>query len=403
MTNRTVIVVGLGYIGLPTSLALASSGVDTIGFDYDKEHVEILQKGQVTFKEKGLPELFDAALKKGIKFTSQIPAGDFYIIAVPTPYEKESKRVDPSYVVSAFNEVYGVCKENAIVIIESTIAPGTIDKYIRPLVRTKKINLVHCPERIIPGNMVYELTNNSRTIGADTPKVAEEVKTVYSSFCKGNIVLTNIKTAEMTKVVENTFRDINIAYANELVKICEKANLDVYEVIRIANMHPRVHILTPGPGVGGHCISIDPWFLVGEYPSEAKLVKQAREINDSMPSYVLERAGKIANVHGIPSSRIGLYGLTYKQDVDDIRESPTLQLLDFSKNHLGPSFPVFDPMVVEKKIPEQVMDFDQFLSQVDMVIIMQNHTHLLMNANKLSSKIVFDTKKCLSGVNIFTY
>ena len=239
--------------------------------------IETLKKGQLTFKEDGLMDLFEEAKKKGISFTSNIKDlvnENFFIISVPTPYDKDSKKIDPSYVVSAFSSIYSICPEGSIIVIESTISPGTIDKTVRPLVKEKHVNLVHCPERIIPGNMVYELKHNSRTIGADDAEIGERVKKVYSSFCEGNIVITSIKVAEMTKVVENTFRDINIAYANELVKICEKAGVDVYEVIRISNAHPRVNILQPGPGVGGHCISVDPWFLVGDYPMEANLIKR---------------------------------------------------------------------------------------------------------------------------------
>jgi UDP-N-acetyl-D-mannosaminuronic acid dehydrogenase len=403
MVDTKIVVVGLGYIGLPTSLALASAGNSVIGFDLDANRVQKLQHGIVTFEEKGLDDLFKTAVQKGIKFSSTLPSESFYIICVPTPYDKESKRIDPVYVVDAFKEVYQACEPDAVVVIESTISPGTIDRFVRPLISDKKINLVHCPERIIPGNMVFELSHNSRTIGADKPEIAEKVKKVYSTFCKGEIVITNIRTAEMTKVVENTFRDINIACANELVKICDEANLDVYEVIKIANMHPRVHILQPGPGVGGHCISVDPWFLVGDFPMTANLIKAARMENDSMPGYVLKRVSALAKAKGIEPNRIGLYGLTYKQDVDDIRESPTLQLLEIENEHLGPSLPVFDPMVKAKAVPSQIMDFDEFLSKVDLVVVMQNHSHLLENASKLSDKIVFDTKNCLFGDNIYKF
>lgn len=189
--------------------------------------------------------------------------------------------------------------------------------------------MVHAPERIIPGNMIYELKNNSRTISADNNEIGMIVKNLYQVFCKGEIVLTDIRTAEMTKVIENTYRDINIAFANELTKICRSDDMDVYEIIRIANMHPRVNILHPGPGVGGHCISVDPWFLVGDYPDLTNLILAARKINDSMPQHVLKRIRDIMKKNNIRDiSRVGLYGLTYKENVDDIRESPTLQLLE---------------------------------------------------------------------------
>ena len=408
MKELNVAVIGMGYIGLPTSLALANGNNRVIGFDIDSSKINSLNNGQVTFEEKGLPELFESAKNNGIIFTSNITdikKCNVFVISVPTPYDKDNKRIDPIYVVSAFKSIYKVCDDNSIVVIESTISPGTIDRFIRPLLtKDKVIHLVHCPERIIPGNMIYELKHNSRTIGCDNTRIGDEIKALYSSFCEGEITITSIKVAEMTKVVENTFRDINIAYANELVKICEKAGIDVYEVIRISNMHPRVNILQPGPGVGGHCISVDPWFLVGDFPMEANLIKQARLINDSMPSYVLHRVSEIAKKHSINRDRIGIYGLTYKENVDDTRESPSLQMIEHQENTCSSPFLSFDPMLKKKIVPNQVLDFDSFLEQVDMVIVMQNHNHLLLEKNKLIGKVVFDTKNCLpSAENVYKY
>ncbi|MCR5185112.1 MAG: nucleotide sugar dehydrogenase [Bacilli bacterium] len=402
MNKYKVTVIGMGYIGLPTSLALAYGGVDVLGYDLDSKKINTLQSGKTTFKEKGLDELFAGALQNGVKFTSvlnDIANRDVFIISVPTPYDRDDKKIDPSYVVSAFNSVYSVCKEKAIIIIESTISPGTIDRFVRPLVKEKAIHLVHCPERIIPGNMIYELKHNSRTIGCDNEEIGEIVKSIYQSFCDGNIVITSIKVAEMTKVVENTFRDINIAFANELVKICEKAGIDVYEVIRISNMHPRVNILQPGPGVGGHCISVDPWFLVGDYPEEAKLVKQARLINDSMPSYVLKRVKEIANKLGIKEERIGIYGLTYKENVDDVRESPSLQMIEYLESMNKKPFVSYDPWVETAIVPNQTLSFDDFLNKVDLIIVMQNHSHIINAKEKISGKVIFDTKHCLEGLD----
>ena len=265
-------VIGLGYIGLPTALMLAAHGNEVVGTDYNAAIVEKLNAGRLSFAEDGLPELFDAARKGGIRFTTEYQKTDLYIIAVPTPYSRRSKRIDPSYVIAAVKTVLEVCPKGATVVVESTVSPGTMDRFVRPVVEEagftigKDLHLVHAPERIIPGNMVYELEHNSRTIGADDAAVGEAVKAVYSSFCQGEIVLTDIRTAEMTKVVENTYRDINIAYANELAKICRSDNMDVYEIIRIANKHPRVNILSPGPGVGGLC---DHHLLHGEHPAQA--------------------------------------------------------------------------------------------------------------------------------------
>ena len=298
-------VIGLGYIGLPTALMMASHGVEVIGTDYNKELVATLNAGKTTFKEKGLDELFQAALKSGIKFTTEYQVTDTYIVSVPTPYDKFSKKVDACYVNAAVKDVLKVCPKGATVVIESTVSPGTIDKFVRPLIEQsgfvigKDINLVHAPERIIPGNMVYELLHNNRTIGADSREIGEKIKQYYASFCQGEIVVTDIRTAEMTKVVENTFRAVNIAFANELARICRHDNMDVYEIIKICNMHPRVNILQPGPGVGGHCISVDPWFLVGDYPSLTKVIGESMKTNDSQPDFVLNRIYEIMQEKGL--------------------------------------------------------------------------------------------------------
>lgn len=388
-------VIGLGYIGLPTALMLASHGIEVIGTDYNKELVKTLNSGKTTFKEKGLDELFLNAIKRGIKFTTEYQKTDTYIVSVPTPYDKFSKKVDAAYVIKAVETVLTICPENATIVIESTISPGTIDKLIRPITKNKisKINLVHAPERIIPGNMVYELLHNNRTIGADDKKIGEKIKELYSSFCEGEIVVTDIKTAEMTKVVENTFRAVNIAFANELAKICRHDNMDVYEIIRICNMHPRVNILQPGPGVGGHCISVDPWFLVGDYPSLANIINQAMKTNDSMPEYVLNRIYEIMKEkHLTDISKVGLYGLTYKENVDDTRESPTLQLLESQSKHLAAQLKVYDPYVNNNLVDNQYHDLDSFLNDIDLVVIMVGHEEIKQNIHKLRNKIVLDTR-----------
>ncbi|MBF1116794.1 MAG: nucleotide sugar dehydrogenase, partial [Solobacterium sp.] len=289
-------VIGLGYIGLPTALMLSAHGVEVIGTDYNVGLVKTLSSGKTTFKETGLEDLFQKALDSGITFTTEYQITDTYVVSVPTPYDQFSKKIDARYVVAAVKEVLRVAPFGAVIVIESTISPGTIDKSIRPILareRREDIQLVHAPERIIPGNMVYELIHNNRTIGADDKETGEKVKALYSSFCRGEIVVTTIKVAEMTKVVENTFRAVNIAFANELAKICRHDDMDVYEIIKICNMHPRVNILQPGPGVGGHCISVDPWFLVGDYPGLANVINEAMKTNDEMPDYVLNRIYEI--------------------------------------------------------------------------------------------------------------
>lgn len=384
-------VIGLGYIGLPTSLTMANAGFEVIGTDYNKELVKTLNEGKVTFEEKGLEDLFKSALAtENIRFQTEYADADVYIVSVPTPYDKFSKKVDASYVINAVKDALSVCKEDAIIVIESTISPGTIDKYIKPIVN-KKVHLVHAPERIIPGNMVYELKHNSRTIGADEEEIGRKIADIYQKTTDGDVVVTSIKSAEMTKVVENTYRAVNIAFANELAKICSHDKMDVYEIIKICNMHPRVNILSPGPGVGGHCISVDPWFLVGDYPSLAKVIWESMKVNDSMPEFVLKRVSEIMEEKGMKDyKKVGLYGLTYKENVDDFRESPTLQLLEAQKNHLAEPLKVYDPYITKDIVDNQYHNLDEFLKDIDLVIIMVKHQEIIDNMDKLKNKVVFD-------------
>ncbi|MFL2140604.1 nucleotide sugar dehydrogenase [Ruoffia sp. FAM 26254] len=397
-------VIGLGYIGLPTALMLAKNGEDVIGTDYNEELVRSLNDNKVTFEEAGLTDLFDDAIANGIKFSNEYQSVDDYIIAVPTPYYDETKKINPEYLISAIEEVLKVAKKGATLIVESTIPPGTMDEQIRPLVEEngfvigEDIHIAHAPERITPGNMIYELENNSRTIGADEKGVAERIKDIYASFCKSEIVTTDIRSAEMSKVVENTYRDVNIAFANELAKICREGNMDVYEIIRIANKHPRVDILQPGPGVGGHCIPIDPWFLVGDYPELSKLILSARKINDSMPEFVFDRLKDIMKQSDIKDiSRVGVYGLTYKENVDDTRESPGLQFRDLLEENLVQGVKYYDPFVNKSVVENQLFDFDEFVESTDVIIVMTAHDHIKNNFDKVKNKHILDTK------NVFDY
>lgn len=390
-------VIGLGYIGLPTALMMASHGVVVIGTDCSAELVAALNAGKTAFREKGLDELFQEALNAGVTFTTEYQVTDTYIVSVPTPYDKFSKKVDVTYVIAAVRDILKVALRGATVVIESTVSPGTIERSVRPEVEAggfvigRDIHLVHAPERIIPGNMLYELVHNNRTIGADDKAIGEKVKALYASFCQGEIVVTDIKTAEMTKVVENTFRAVNIAFANELAKICRHDNMDVYEIIRICNMHPRVNILQPGPGVGGHCISVDPWFLVGDYPALAKVIDESMKTNDGMPDFVLNRIYEIMKDKGLTDlTRVGLYGLTYKENVDDMRGSPTLQLLERQERRLASGLKVYDPFITEDIIPNQYHDLDQFLSDIDLLVIMVKHDEIRENMDKLSGKVILD-------------
>lgn len=399
-------VIGLGYIGLPTALMLAAHGNRVVGTDLNASLVDTLRRGALTFEEEQLPELFEAAVKKGIAFQTEYAEAEVYVVAVPTPYDARTRKVDASYVARAVETIAQVCPPGAVIVIESTISPGTVDASVRPALAAcgraagRDIHLAHAPERIIPGAMVRELRDNARVVGADSPEIGRKVKAIYQTFCRGEIVVTDIRSAEMVKVAENTFRDINIAYANELAKICRIAGMDVYEIIRIANMHPRVNILRPGPGVGGHCISVDPWFLVGDYPGLANIILAARKINDSMPEFVLARTREIMAENRITDiARVGFYGLTYKENVDDTRESPTLQALEIMREHLcDPAVQVYDPFVKKDIVPHQHHDLDAFLSASDLVVVFVGHEEILRNAGKLRGKVVFDTRNCLPEV-----
>lgn len=398
--NSRISVIGLGYIGLPTAIMLSSNGLEVTGTDVNALLVDKLKSRRLTFSEEGLTEYFEKALDNGIQFSTDYSAADIYIVAVPTPFEKETKKIDPKFVVAAVEQILLKAPNGAIVVIESTISPGFIDRHIRPLIGERDIHLVHAPERIIPGNMIYELINNSRTIGADSTEVAEIIKSVYQSFSKGEIVITDIRSAEMSKVVENTYRDINIAFANELAKLCRNNGLDVLEVIRIANKHPRVNILQPGPGVGGHCIPVDPWFLVGDYPEETPLIHQARLVNDSMPSFVLSRIDQIRTEKSLEWDQVGIYGLTYKENVDDMRESPSLQLLELI--HEQGNLPiVYDPMIHTVSVENQTLDFTDFLRQAKMIVIMVSHSHIKDNLIALKDKVILDTRFIIKDGDVY--
>lgn len=393
-------VIGLGYIGLPTALMLAAHGVEVVGTDYDEELVATLNAGRTTFKEDGLNELFEAAVKAGITFTTEYKAADTYVVSVPTPYDNANKKIDSCYVVAAVKTVLEVAPHGATCVIESTISPNTVDRFVRPLLeeaRRDDVALAHAPERIIPGNMVFELLHNNRTVGADDPEVGKRVAELYASFCQGEITLTDIRTAEMTKVVENTFRAVNIAFANELAKVCRVGGMDVYEVIRIANSHPRVNILQPGPGVGGHCIPVDPWFLVGDYPETANFIRLALQTNASMPEYVMRRAFEEMCARGIDDlSKVGIYGLTYKEDVDDVRESPTLQLLESMEEHLAAgSVRVFDPWIDDDVVPNQVHSMDEFLDGLECVIVMVGHSQIKGKPEVFGGCLIVDPRNVM--------
>jgi UDP-N-acetyl-D-mannosaminuronic acid dehydrogenase len=392
-------VLGLGYVGLPIAILLAESGNIITGTDIDFKLVNRLKSLKYSVEDEVLNSMLVKHSNLGLNFSISPSPADIYFIAVPTPFVKTTKRIDTSILINAIDSILSLDQSQYIIVIESTVSPGTIaslkEKYSS---LEGNIFFIHAPERILPGNLYYEMVYNSRTIGSDDPILGRKVEELYRGFCLGDIIHTDIITAELSKVVENTYRDINIAFANELAILSREIGVDVYELISIANRHPRVNILNPGPGVGGHCIPVDPWFLVGDHPNITRLIRTAREVNDYMPQYILERSIEIIRNNNVELTRIGVYGLTYKADVLDTRESPSLSFIElFTKKFATPL--IFDPMLKEHGYHDQ-LSFEDFLLNTDFIIIMVDHTHIKMNIEKLIGKIVFDTKKTvfLDGV-----
>lgn len=317
--NETIAVVGMGYMGLPIASLLAQAGYSVTGVDLNKEKVTSINNAECPFDEVGLPELINKVISQGfLTASTEIPSSDTYLVAVPTPH-KDSK-CDRSYVFAAADAICKVAKEGQTVIIESTISPKTSLAVAERFQQAGiKVDVVHCPERAIPGQTLHELVNNDRIIGASNEAAQQKVKEIYQSFVNGEVFLTDLTTAECIKLVENTSRDVSIAFANELAAICEELNVDVYEVIKLANKHPRVNVLNPGPGVGGHCIPIDPWFLV-ETTQNGELVRLSRKINDQRPINIANKVDDIAKSNN--AKKVGLLGVAYKPNVDDCRETP---------------------------------------------------------------------------------
>lgn len=334
--SQSVAVIGLGYIGLPTAAILASHGYQVLGVDVSDKHVDAVNAGLVPFVEPDLGTHVAGAVSQGL-LTAQkeTPKADVYIIAVPTPFA-EGYQADLSYIDAATDALIPQLAGGELVILESTSPPGATQHLAdritaaRPDLTTdregdeRNVDVAHCPERVLPGRVMVELVENDRIVGGLTRAAAERAKELYTSFCRGEIFLTDAVTAEMAKLTENSFRDVNIAFANELSIIAEKVGIDVFELIELANKHPRVNILQPGPGVGGHCIAVDPWFIVSAVPEQARLIRTAREVNDSKPEYVIDRV--LSHVAGKQAPVIAALGLAFKPDIDDMRESPALEI-----------------------------------------------------------------------------
>ncbi len=366
--NETIAVIGMGYMGLPISSLIAEAGYQVTGVDLSQEKVDSINRGECPFDEVGMPELIKKVVSQGfLKASTTIPSSETYLIAVPTPHKDNS--CDRSYVFAAADAVAKVAKDGQTVIVESTISPQTsiaVEKRFADA--GLKVNVVHCPERAIPGETLFELVNNDRIIGASNSEAQQKVKRLYQSFVKGEVFLTDLTTAECVKLVENTSRDVSIAFANELAEISKELNIDVYEVIRLANRHPRVNVLTPGPGVGGHCIPIDPWFLV-ESTKSGELVRLSRAINDQRPVIVANDA--IELLKSVNGTKIGILGVAYKANVDDCRETPADAILEHFKSQ-GIETKYHDPYVPAWDC-ERVDTLAEMEAWADVVILVTDH------------------------------
>lgn len=399
-----LVTIGLGYIGLPTSIMFAKHGVDVIGVDVQQEVVDSLNHGKIHIEEPGLQAALEEVMETGkFKASTEPEKADAFIIAVPTPNKDDQyKSVDLKYVLSAVENMIPYLEKNNTVIVESTIAPRTTDDHVKPLLEKagftigEDLFLVHCPERVLPGQIMHELIYNNRIIGGVTEACKQAGADVYRTFVQGELILTDAKTAEMSKLMENTYRDVNISLANELVKICTKLGINALDVIEMANKHPRVNLHSPGPGVGGHCLAVDPYFIVAEAPEQAKLIYQARDINVSMPSFVVEHVRKILG--GFEDKKITVFGLTYKGNVDDVRESPAMDIYGELKAAGAKEVVAYDPHV-KKDWVEQ--DLEVALKNSSLVLVLTDHSEFKsIETNDLAGmavKQIFDTKNIVKN------
>lgn len=397
MRKYDVCVVGLGYIGLPTALLFAKSGKKVLGYDISADTVQKVRNGEQGKNEPNLNELLKECLKNGSLTADTKPDfADLYIIAVPTPF-KNDKEPDMSYVQSAFEAVLPYIEKGCSVVLESTSPVGSTVKYIcEPL--TKKgfkpgedVFVAYSPERVLPGNILFELVHNNRIVGGVSEESCLRVKEYYKLFVKGDIEFTDANTAEMCKLTENAYRDVNIAFANEMAKMCQAAGVNAWEVQKLCNKHPRVNILMPGPGVGGHCIAVDPWFLVSSFPEATRLIATSRNVNDSMPLFAAEQIDKIL---GDTSRKISILGITYKPDVDDVRESPVLKIAEILRQK-GYEVAIHDPLVAPGKYANT--DLEVCLQDSDMLVIGVNHKafknlDLQKVFSLMRTKVIYDTR-----------
>lgn len=405
----SVCVVGLGYIGLPTAAFIASKGIKVTGVDVNPTYVDAINNGEVPFFEPGFESLLKQVVKDGfLEARSEQVEADAYIVCVPTPFQDDHK-VDTKYIRAASEAMAPHLRPGALVVLESTSPPGTTEgmaehlKELRPDLSIDEndgnaIFFAHCPERVLPGQIMEEMENNDRVIGGLGPKGTELARQLYATFCTAELLLTDATTAEMAKLTENSFRDVNIAFANELSLICDRLGIDVWELIELANHHPRVNILQPGPGVGGHCIAVDPWFIVSSVPEQAKIIKMARDINDGKPEWVMEQVKKA--LEGKENPVVAALGIAFKNDIDDLRESPSLNIV----KRLGEKNPEMDIRVVEpnvKELPASLasianltkQDTEEAVQAADVVLLLVNHKEFIaLDRSLLEGKTVVDTK-----------
>ena len=400
-----ICIVGQGYIGLPTAALFAKKGCEVLGVDVNEDIVKKLNQGIAHIEEPGISDAIKNAVEEGHYHASLKPEeADTFIITVPTPYVKEDLSCDLSYVISACNSILPVLKKGNVVIIESTIAPMSTDEVIKPIFENEgyvigdDLFLAHCPERVLPGQIMNELVNNNRIVGGITENCSKKAADVYRTFVKGEIIETEAKTAELSKCMENTFRDVNIALANELAKIGAEIGVNALDVIEMANKHPRVNIHSPGPGVGGHCLAIDPYFIYAKAPETAKIIKLARDTNNSMPGFVVENTGKILSKLDPEAIKISILGVAYKGNTDDARESPAFEIINGLKA-AGYEIAIHDPHFDNP----DYFDLDEATKDSSLVLILTDHNEFkdldygLLKRN-MKTKLIFDTKNIIKEV-----
>lgn len=372
---KKLTVVGLGYIGLPTSAMFAKHGWDVVGVDVNEHAIEKLNRGEIHIEEVGLPEVVTEVVEAGnLRGSLKPEKADCFIIAVPTPHNSDNT-ADLSYVVSATKSILPYLEKGNVVIIESTIPPRTIDDVVAPILEEngfragEDIYLAHCPERVLPGRILIELVENTRIVGGINEISAKKAAEVYATFVQGHILETSALSAEMAKLMENTYRDVNIALANELVKISEKLGVNALEVISLANHHPRVNLHQPGPGVGGHCLAVDPYFIIEKAPEEAQIIALARKTNNSMPAFTIKQINKLISSK---EAKIAVFGLTYKGNIDDVRESPAMDIVNelISKGH---NVSVFDPHVQQEKVSFELSTFEEAVQGAELIVVLTDH------------------------------